>query len=319
MTAVYKNIAPTAPGIILLFANPPQNIQYLAGTTYNYYRSTNPGAEGANPYRSGVDQNSVLDSYNKTSVDQPFYFQASVAVGGVEGPRSNEIEVTVSAFQPPPAPVLTALYKNIAPTSPATILLFANPPQNIQYLAGTTYNYYRSTNPGGEGANPYRSGVDQTSILDSYTKTSVDQPFYFQVSVSVGGVEGPRSGEIEVTVSPAGTIRAPILNGYFKNTDSAGGSVNLQLATPSGYQFPAGTTFNVYRSTISGGEGSTVYRSGLAGGSLVVRYAKTKANPAVLLPGQCDARRSRGPTVARARGYRPSTLCAQSAFAAWAL
>ncbi len=118
--------------------------------------------------------------------------------------------IIVSPLQRPPAPVLTALYNNIAPTLPATIVLSADPPQNTQYLPGTIYYYYRSTNPGGERRPfPLARPWVRNSLQDQYTKTSVDQPFYFQVSTSFGGVEGPRSNEVEVTVSAAPGAPAP--------------------------------------------------------------------------------------------------------------
>ncbi len=99
-----------------------------------------------------MGQNSLQDQYTKTSDDQPFYFQVSASFGGVEGHRSNEIVVNVSALQAPPAPVLTAALQQHRPDCAATIVLSADPPQDTQYLPGTIYYYYRSTNPGGEGA-----------------------------------------------------------------------------------------------------------------------------------------------------------------------
>ena len=62
------------------------------------YRSTAPGREGLAPIAVGSVSEPWRSDYPLARSAQPFYFQESVVYHGVEGPRSNEVVVTVPAL-----------------------------------------------------------------------------------------------------------------------------------------------------------------------------------------------------------------------------
>ena len=71
-----------------------------------------------------------------------------------------------------------------------------------------TYNVYRATSPGGEGATPIASGITGTSFVD--TNVSVGTQYYYQVTAVSSGVESLRSFEAMSTIG----ITTPIISEF---------------------------------------------------------------------------------------------------------
>jgi hypothetical protein len=116
-----------------------------------------------------------------------------------------------------------------------------------------SYNIYRSTTPGGEGSIPYQTGLTTTAFADSAVTNGTT--YYYTVTAVNGAGESGQSTETSAT--PQAPITLP--------------------ASPTGLTATAGTnqvtltwntvasaaSYNLYRSTTPGGEGSTPYQTGL--------------------------------------------------------
>ncbi len=93
---------------------------------------------------------------------------------------------------------------------------------SVSWLAvngATSYNIYRSTAPGGEGATPFASPIIPTNFFD--TAVTAGQTYFYQVSaVASDGTEGLRSNEVKAVVG------VDVLSYHGSSLDSAG--VNSQ-------------------------------------------------------------------------------------------
>ena len=65
---------------------------------------------------------------------------------------------------------------------------------------GDSYNLYRGTSPGGEGAIPVKRGLNSTPYLDTGLADGVT--YYYQVTAVTGNQEGSPSAEVAVTPQP---------------------------------------------------------------------------------------------------------------------
>jgi len=113
---------------------------------------------------------------------------------------------------------------------------------------GTSYNLYRSTTQGGEGTTAYKTGVTSTSYTD--TGLTDGSTYYYKVAaVNTAGTSGQSS---EISGKPF--VQAPT------GLKATPGSTQVSLSwTASG----GATSYAVYRSTTSGGEGTTAIASGI--------------------------------------------------------
>jgi hypothetical protein len=87
------------------------------------------------------------------------------------------------------------------PAAPANLTATASVGQVALSWSGvagaTSYNVYRGTSSGGEGATPYQAGLTGTTFTD--VNATPGTTYYYQVSaVNLGG-EGARSGEQSAT------------------------------------------------------------------------------------------------------------------------
>jgi fibronectin type 3 domain-containing protein len=158
-------------------------------------------------------------------------------------PKSNELSATPNA--PPSAPTL----------------LTATPASNLVVLTwsastgATSYNVYRGTSPGGEGGTAIASGIAGTT----YTNTGLANGtiYYYKVAAVNSAGTSPQSNELSATPqaapppTPTGLTATP-----------GNGSVSLSWNASVG-----AATYNVYRSTTPGGEGTTPLYSGVTGTS----------------------------------------------------
>ena len=73
-------------------------------------------------------------------------------------------------------------------------------------VGAATYNIYRSTTPGGEGATPIATGISVTTFSD--TAVNPNTTYYYQVTGIDGGGESARSSEISAKALFTGDINA---------------------------------------------------------------------------------------------------------------
>ena len=121
--------------------------------------------------------------------------------------------------------------------------------------ATITYNVYRSTTSGGEGATPLAKGITSAS----YTDSTVSNGTTYYYTVSATNSVGTSAQSTQVMATPKATRTAPSIPG--NPTATAGNaSVALSWSASTG---SATITYNVYRGTTSGGESSTAVMTGI--------------------------------------------------------
>jgi fibronectin type 3 domain-containing protein len=205
-----------------------------AGTTFNIYRGTSPGGEGATPVATGVTTPSFTDT--GLTDGTTYYYQVAAVNAGVTSARSSEASAT-PRVQPPSG--LTATPGNMR----VTLTWAAS-------AGAASYKVYRGTTPGGEGATPVATGLTTPSFTD--TGLTNGTTYYYQVTAVNAGGESARSGE--VSAAPVAPPSAP--------TGVAATAGNTQI----GLRWTAvagATSYNVYRGTTPGGEGASPVATGI--------------------------------------------------------
>jgi fibronectin type 3 domain-containing protein len=209
----------------------------LGAASYDVYRATSSGAEGGTPYKTGLTSTSFTDTGLSDGVT--YFYQVTALDAGGESNKSSE----VSGAAPVAAPLGLAAS-------------FAGPQISLKWSpsnGATSYNVYRATSPGGEGSTPYRMGLTGTSFIDAALPSGAT--FYYQVTaINVRG-ESAKSNEISATLIPAAPTGVTAQGGF--------GQVVLSWSASFGT-----TSYNVYRATTSGGEGTTPFMTGLNSTSL---------------------------------------------------
>jgi fibronectin type 3 domain-containing protein len=117
----------------------------------------------------------------------------------------------------------------------------------------TSYNIYRSTTSGGEGTAAYATGI--TGL--TYTNSSLANGssfFYTVAAVSSGGTSAQSS---EVTARPLAQITT-------LSAKTGNGQITIRFTGVTG-----ATSYNLYRGTSSGGEGTTPYLTGTTTGEII--------------------------------------------------
>jgi fibronectin type 3 domain-containing protein len=197
--------------------------------TFNIYRGTSSGGEGASPIATDL----VDQTYTDTSVTNGvtyYYKVTAVEIGGESAPSAESAPATpTGTISPPSAPSgLTASGGN------ATVAL------SWSAVAGaTSYNIYRSTSSGAEVL--VASNVSTNSFTDSGLTNGTT--YFYQVTAVNSGGESARSAE--VSGRPQAPPAAP--------TNLAATAGNAQV-TLSWTASAGATSYKVYRSTASGAE-----------------------------------------------------------------
>jgi len=212
-------------------------------TSYNVYRATTTDGElTTSPLATGLTGTSYTDS---TAVNGTTYFYrvAAVKSAGISG-ESNEVSASPHVGAPGTPTGLAAAAGNtqVSLTWSAT-------------SGATSYNLYRSTTSGGEGMTAYKTGLTGTSTIDTGL-TNGTTYYYKLAAVNSGGTSGQSS---EVNAKPIATV-PPVPTGV--NASPANAQVTVTWSTSVG-----ASSYNLYRSTTAGGEGTTAYRTALTGTS----------------------------------------------------
>jgi fibronectin type 3 domain-containing protein len=203
-------------------------------TTFNVYRGTSPGGEGATPIATGVTTTSFTDT--GLTDGTTYYYQVAAVNTGVASAHSSEASAT-PRVQPPSG--LTA-----APGNMRVSLTWTTS------AGAASYNVYRGTSPGGEGATPVATGVTTTSYTD--TGLSNGTTYYYQVTAVNAGGESIRSGEVSATPIPPPSAPTGVV------ATAGHTAIALNWTAPA-----AATSYNVYRGTSPGGEGATPVATGV--------------------------------------------------------
>ncbi|MBI3411176.1 MAG: fibronectin type III domain-containing protein, partial [Planctomycetes bacterium] len=207
-------------------------------TSYNIYRSTAPGGEGATPLVSGVTSTSFTNTglTNGTT----YYYQVTAVNSGGESVKTSEVSARPQVSAPAAPTNLTA-----TPASTQVTLTWT------ASSGATSYNIYRSTTPGGEGSTPVQTGITSTSFTN--TGLTNGTTYYYQVTAVNAGGESAKSSEVSATPR----LKAPTAPA---NLSASAGNAQVTLTwTPSS----GATSYSIYRSTSPGGKGATLVRTGV--------------------------------------------------------
>jgi fibronectin type 3 domain-containing protein len=236
----HLSVPPTPTGLTATSGNTQVALNWSSSsgaTSYNIYRSTTSGGEGSTPYQTGVTSTSFTDTglTNGTT----YYYEVSAVNAAGQSPVSSQVSATPQVSVPPTPTGLTATSGN------AQVALNWS-----SSLGATSYNIYRSTTSGGEGSTPYQTGVTSTSFTDSSLTNGTT--YYYEVSAVNAAGQSPVSSQVSAT--PATPPATP--TGLTATAGNA--QVALNWSASSG-----AASYNIYRSTTSGGEGSTPYQTGV--------------------------------------------------------
>ena len=195
VSATPEPSAPTAPtGLTATAGNASVKLSWTASTgatSYNVYRGTTTNGEATAALATGI----TIASYTDTTVSNGttyYYKVAAVNSGGTSG-LSTEASATPLGNVPPVPVELTATAGN------AEVMLHWSASSGA-----TSYNLYRGTMPGGEGATPIAAGVRTTN----YVNTGLANGTTYFYKVAAVNAEGISALSAEASAKPSIRHRA---------------------------------------------------------------------------------------------------------------
>jgi hypothetical protein len=176
--------ATPGPGQITLSWSP-----VIGLTTYNVYRATSPGAEGSNPYKTGVTATSYTDATPVMGTTN--YYQVTAVNSSGQSGKSNEASAVPQAIPPPPA---MAPPTNLAASANGRNVKLTWSQSASAGVAGV--NVYRATTSGGSYVK-----VASLGTVTGYTDNQVNAGtnYYYVVRArNASGIESGASNEVRV-------------------------------------------------------------------------------------------------------------------------
>jgi fibronectin type 3 domain-containing protein len=181
-------VAPPVPfGVVTTTAPGQIHLQWTyeeGATSYKVYRSTTPGGEGATALAT-VTSSSYTDSTVTNGVT--YYYKITALTGATASALSSEYSANTSGTGTAPP----------APTGLATTAGNGSVALNWTASTGaTSYNIYRGTAAGAEGATPIA-----TTTTNSYTDTGLTNgtTYYYKVAASDSAGTSAQSSEVSAT------------------------------------------------------------------------------------------------------------------------
>jgi len=212
--------------------------------TFNVYRSGTSGGEGTTPYMTGLMAHELTDP--GAAPDHVYYYEVTAVIGGLESAHSGE------AF----AAILTA------PTLSAHVFPANNIGSSLVSLTwsdldpgATSLAYVVTMGAPGSDAVVYE-GTNPNYTIDQAPGTTR----FYQVSAVVGTIVGPRSAPVPATMPD---LLPPVLSVQNLGTPGPLGDVAVLLVWTNPYPSAMSGSFNLFRSTTPGGEGTTPYQGNL--------------------------------------------------------
>ncbi|MGD0732355.1 MAG: fibronectin type III domain-containing protein, partial [Terracidiphilus sp.] len=237
----YSPAPPPVPtGVAATAGNGVVTVTWPSESTATSYIVERSLSSGGTFTTVGTVSSSPAPSYPDTSVSNgtTYYYEVAAANGSSQSaPSSPPVSATPESTYPP-APVLSAT----SSTGTATL--------SWSTVTGATYDVYEGTSPGGEGSTAIATGVANTSYTTPQNLTN-GTPYYFVVTAVNSNGTSPDSNEVSVT-----PLAAP--------TGLTGTSGNQQV-TLTWNTVAGATSYNIFQSTTSGGEGSTPVYTGVTG------------------------------------------------------
>jgi len=262
---VSSPVMPT--GVVVTAGNHEAMIAWVAvpgATSYNVYRSTSQGSMGTKVGASSTT--SYVDS--SASNDTTYFYEVTADNAAGEGPVSAQ-----STGATPTVPVT-------APAAPTGLTAASGNAQvSVTWTAisgASSYNVYRSTSQGSQGT---KVGSSSTAAYTDTTAINGTSYYYSIAAVNAAG-EGSISAQSSA-VMPAAPVVVPAAPAGFSAT--AGDA----RATVTWTAISGATSYNIYRSTSQGSQGSKIgssstasYTDATAANGTTYYYAVTALNAA---------------------------------------
>ncbi|MGO8671962.1 MAG: choice-of-anchor tandem repeat GloVer-containing protein, partial [Capsulimonadaceae bacterium] len=226
--------APTPTDLTATAGNTSVTLNWIGANgaaSYKVYEGTSAGAEGSTPVQTGIT--ATTTTVTGLSSETTYFFMVTALVAGTESAPTNEASAT-------PLPQIPAVPTGLTATPGDTQVSLSWSSSS----GATSYYVYRGTATGGESATPVGTATGTT-----YTDTGLTNgvAYYYKVAAVNGGGTSAESSEASATPEP------PIPSVPTSLTATPGNTqVSLSWSSSSG-----ATSFNVYRGTASGSEGST--------------------------------------------------------------
>ena len=238
-----KPLAPPVPaaptGLAATAGNAEITLNWMgndASTSYNVYRSTTSGGQGSTPIIMGITTPTFKDT-GLTNGTTYYYKVAGVNANGT-GAMSNQASGKPVAPPAPPAPTGLA-----ATAGDTTVTL------NWTASEGAaTYNVYRGTASGAQGAMPIMSGITELTFKD--TGLVNNTIYYYKVAAVNTNGTSAMSNQASAKPVPPPPPGAP--TGFSASAGNALVTLNWTAVTGA-------LSYNIYRGTSSGGQGTAVY------------------------------------------------------------
>src|SRR6266550_301228 len=245
-----------------------------SGCTANSYGGTSFAAPMWAGYLALVNQQSVANGHSAVGFINPSLY--AIGEGSSYGSDFHDIvsgsngysattryDLATGWGSPNGTGLINALVGSATPPPlPSTPTNLTATPGNGQvtlfWSAATgaaSYNLYRSTTSGGEGSTPVVTGIASTS----YTNTGLTNgiTYYFRVAaVNASGTSGQSN---QASATPTAPPPAPPSTPTNLTAAPGNGQVTLSWSAATG-----AASYNLYRSTTSGGEGSSPVVTGIA-------------------------------------------------------
>ena len=213
-------------------------------TSYNVYRNTTSGAETTFPFATTSASSSSTFTDNFLANGTTYYYKVAAVDPVGTSALSSEVSATPAATATPP-------------TSPTGLTATGGNAQvalawSASSGSGTiTYNVFRGTSSGAETL--LVSGVNSPSYTDNTAANGTTYYYYVTATNSVGTSGQSNEASAKPVAPTLGSV--PTLS-----ATASDASIALSWTTSTG---TSPITYNLYRSTTSGGEGTTPYKSGL--------------------------------------------------------
>ncbi|MEO5925375.1 MAG: DUF1800 family protein [Bryobacteraceae bacterium] len=204
-----KPVAPPAPpaptGLAATAGNTEVTLNWVASdgaVSYNVYRGTASGAQGATPIMTGI----TLLTFKDTGLVNNTTYYYKVAAVNTNGTSTMSNQASAKPVPPPP-PGAPAGFSASAGNAQVTL--------NWGAVTGAlSYNIYRGTRTGGQGDVPLMTGITTLTFLD--TAVTNGATYFYKVAAVSGSGLGTKSVEVSAVPTPPATVLTPEQMSAFK-------------------------------------------------------------------------------------------------------